>query len=398
VKPSDFPRDERFYTPGPAFIEDGVAHLRSYRDVKRAMLDRSGIEFTQDVSYWAPADQRLHINWYFLWATGTRRKDGAPGRHATLRGLVEPWFRTRVIETFAPIVWQLVETLVRAIVQKGTGKFDLATEFAYPLALRTICALTGLPMEREQWIRRQLGAFAQTPTMAQLGREPQEVEDYLWEVVHERSAHPRDQLVDLIIAAWQQNKITDLEVLGYIWGFFIAGGETIAPHVVNIFSLLAEFDLLDCARARVNDEAWLDTAGEEVLRFATPFSAGPLLAVSDVLLDDGVKIPAMTPVQGWFSAANRDEAINGGKTHAASPMIFDPGRSPNLHLGFGTGMHHCIGAPLARLAARMALKAALPNLPELELDSSRPFERYAGIIDGVNAAPFQFNQQKAEHP
>lgn len=76
MKPSDFPRDLRFRTPGPAFIENGTAHLRSYNDVLRVMLDNNGDEFSQDISYWAPVDQRIHLNWYFLWATGKKKANG----------------------------------------------------------------------------------------------------------------------------------------------------------------------------------------------------------------------------------------------------------------------------------------------------------------------------------
>lgn len=157
-----------------------------------------------------------------------------------------------------------------------------------------------------------------------------------------------------------------------------------------------EYGLLDEARTKLDDEDWLRRAGEEVLRFGTPFPAGPSLAVKDVVLESGLTIPAGTPVQIWFSAANRDNKINGGNTNAASPYDFDITRWPNQHVTFGLGMHHCVGAQLALLETRVALQSALRYLPDLEFDHTKPFDRYAGLADGVKQAVFHFNQHKAE--
>jgi cytochrome P450 len=203
-------------------------------------------------------------------------------------------------------------------------------------------------------------------------------------------------LIDVIVAARRAGMISDVESLAYLYGFFHAGTETTAPHIGNLLGLLGEFGLLDVARERCGDEGWLRRAGEEALRFCTPFPAGPLSTVRDVTLDDGQVIPSMTPVRVWFSAANRDPAVNAGKPDAADPDIFDVDRDPNRHLGFGVGMHHCLGAQLARLEATIAVRAVLERLPGLRLDEARPFQRYPGINDGISAAPFLFDQRAAQ--
>jgi cytochrome P450 len=397
MKPSEFPRDPRFLTPGPAIVEDGIAHLRSYGDVRRANLDTTAEDFTLDTSYWAPQDQRIHLTWYFVWATGVKRADGSPGRHPELRQIAEPWFRKRAVTTMTPRIQQIADYLVRAIVERGTGEFDMAADFAYPLAYRTVCSLVGLPQEREHWMRDHLEAMAQAADVAdQLRREPPEVEDYLRQTIQARIKAPGDELLDLLIAAWQEDRISEVELFAYMWGFFQAGAGTTAPHIANLFALLDEFKLLDQARDHTRDESWLQGASEEALRYTTPFPAGPLLTVREVVLEDGQRLPAWTQIRTWFSAANRDPRVNGDNTTANPTDVFDPTRSPNRHLGFGVGLRHCFGAPLARIESVIALRTLLDQLPDLGMDSSKPFERYAGVIDGVRSAPFRFDQARAE--
>ncbi|MBM7554564.1 cytochrome P450 [Thalassobacillus pellis] len=396
MKPSDFPRDRRFRTPGPAFIEHGVAHLRSYTDVQRAMKDNQEDEFSQDSSFWMPPNERVHLVFHFMWSKGRKKADGSPGRHDTLRRIIESWFRRKAVKTMERKVQEQTSILIRTIIEKGTGEFNLATELAYRLSIRTICSLIGLPLEREEWMRQHLEAFAKTPSFAQVHREPEEVEEYFWEVIHARIQHPQEELLDVLIGAWKQQKITDLELLGYLWGAFSAGTDSTGVNITNFFCLLAEFDLLEEARRRLDDPTWWNRAGEEVLRFCTSFAAAPTLAIKDVVLESGLRIPAMTPVSLWLSAANRDEKVNGGNPHATHPNFFDIHRSPNHHLTFGSGIHYCLGAQLARLEMRIALQTALRFLPELTFDDTKPFHRYAGLADGVSEAPFRFNQRKAE--
>lgn len=371
-------------------------HLRSYADVRRALFDNAGAEFSQDSSYWRPAGQRAHLSWYFVWATGARQADGSPGRHEVLRGLIEPWFRLRAVEAMTPVITELATDLLADVVAKGTGQADLVTEFAAPLALRTICRLTGVPVEREAWLRGYLDdAGHEADVSAQANREPAELEDYLREVVAARTASPGDAPVDLIASAWHAGTISELECLAYLYGLFHAGTQTTTPHIANMLGLLAEFGQLDEACANLADPGWLRRAGEEVLRFGTPFAAAPFSAVADVELAEGTSIPAGAQVRAWLSAANRDPAVNAGGVDAAHPDVFDPHREPNRHLAFGGGMHYCLGVQLARLESTIAVAAVLRTLPGLELDTEREFVRHAGLNDVVSCAPFRFDQGRA---
>ncbi len=196
------------------------------------------------------------------------------------------------------------------------------------------------------------------------------------------------------VAAWRERAIDDVELLGYIYGFVAAGTDTTGTSFANAFTLLAEFDLLDYARTILDDDEALRKVVEEILRFGTPFPVKPLLVIRDSRFGD-LTIPAGSVLSVWYAAANRDEAVNGGVPQR-DPSLFDPKRWPNRHVALGWGKHFCLGGELARLETRILLKEALRRLPDLRMDESKPFVRFAGIVDGVTEAHFTFDQDGAE--
>ena len=133
---------------------------------------------------------------------------------------------------------------------------------------------------------------------------------------------------------------------------------------------------------------------EEVLRFGTPFPTKPLFVLADAQFGD-LTVPQGSVLHVWFAAANRDEAVGSG-VEQSSPDEFDPRRWPNRHVALGWGKHFCLGGDLSRLETRILLQETLRRLPGLELDTDRPFVRFAGIVDGVTEAHFRFDQQEAE--
>ncbi|WP_051161602.1 cytochrome P450 [Nocardia brevicatena] len=313
-----------------------------------------------------------------------------------LRDIIEPYFHKGAVERLGSAIWGHAQGLVHAIIDKGTGEVNIATELAYPLALATNCSLVGIPAEHREWLSDQLYTVIRTPRGGLGEREPEEVEAYLWELIRHRAAHPGDGLLDDLVTAWRADVITDIELLGTVWSLSQSAVEDAGTNTANAFALLGEFDLLGETRKKMHDDTWLHWAGEEVLRFGTPFPARPAVTVTDIVLDGGVRIPARTPVRLWLSAANRDPAVNGGNRQASDPDVFDVTRSPNRHLGFGVGPRMCIAALLARLQTRIALRTVLSHLPDLRPDLERPFERHAGITDGVLQAHFRFDQRGAE--
>jgi cytochrome P450 len=398
TKPSDFPREQRFRDPlTPPFRDEGGAyHVFSYEDVMRVMMNADAA-FSRDPSDWLPPGPR-HMALDFMWAVEPFTVTGEPGRHDALRGIVEPWFRTRAVRSMEPLIRELAVELLEGIVAKGAGELDLPRELAYRLSIRVICSLCGIELDREHWLREKLDEFHQAITYEDIPQQ-WDVEAYYWQLVAKRVSRPGDELLDVLVAAWKDERIGDRELLGYIAGFVAAGTDTTGTSLVNAFSLLAEFGLLEAVRDDLEDEQALRRVVEEILRFGTPFPVKPLFVVKDSTFGDLV-VPAGSVLKVWFAAANRDEAVNGGVPQS-DPDAFDPGRWPNRHVGLGHGRHYCLGAELARLETRILLQEGLRRLPGLYLDEAKPFGRYAGIVDGVTEATFRFDGERTDgiaHP
>lgn len=393
TKPSDFPREQRFRDPlTPPFRDEGGAyHVFSYEDVMRVMMNPDAA-FSRDPSDWLPPGPH-HMALDFMWAVEPFTVTGEPGRHDALRGIVESWFRTRAVRSMEPLIRELAVELLEGIVAKGAGELDLPRELAYRLSIRVICSLCGIELDREHWLRAKLDEFHQATTYEDIPQQ-WDVEAYYWQLVAKRLVRPRDELLDVLVAAWKDERIGDRELLGYIAGFVAAGTDTTGTSLVNAFSLLAEFGLLEAVRDDLEDEQALRRVVEEILRFGTPFPVKPLFVLKDSTFGDLV-VPAGSVLNVWFAAANRDEAVNGGVPQS-DPDAFDRGRWPNRHVGLGHGKHYCLGAELARLETRILLQEGLRRLPGLRLDETKPFGRYAGIVDGVTEATFRFDQERAE--
>lgn len=393
MKPSDFPREARLRDPRTAPFRDerGDYHVFSYADVMRVLLNREDA-FSRDPTPWMPKGPH-HVALDFMWAVEPFTLEGESGRHDALRGVVEPWFRTRAVRTMEPVIRSLTIELLDEIVAAGRGELNLAQELAYPLSMRVICTLTGIELERERWMREKLDEFAQASSYEELP-EQWDVQSYFWQMVAKRLCQPRDELLDVLVDAWRDGRIDDVELLGYIYGFVTAGSDTTGTSFVNAFSLLGEFGELDYARSVLDDEEAMRRVVEEVLRFGTPFPTKPLFVLYDATFDD-LTVPSGSVLHIWFAAANRDEAVCSGVEQ--SPMdTFDPRRWPNRHVALGWGKHFCLGGDLSRLETRILVQETLRRLPGLELQEDRPFVRFAGIVDGVTEAHFRFDQEAAE--
>jgi cytochrome P450 len=394
VRPSDFPREERFRNPRtPPFCdEQGVFHVFSYADVTR-VLANADEAFTREPSAWLPPGEH-HPAFDFMWMAEPFTLDGRSGRHDLLRAIVEPWFRQRAVDTMEGVVKELARELIDGIVAKGVGELNIASELCYPLAIRVICRLMGIELDREPWLREKLNEISQARSFAEVPRQ-WDLEAYFWQMLAKRIAHPRNELLDILAVAWKDGTISDRELLGYLSGFVLAGTDTTGTALVNAFALLAEFGHLDYTRGILQDHEALAKLIEEVLRYGNPFPVKPLFVCKDTRFGD-LDIPAGSVLNAWFVAANRDEEVN-GRIEQATATVFDPRRSPNLHVGLGRGRHYCLGAGLARLEIRILLRQVLQRLPNLQLDPDKPFVRFAGTVDGVTAAPFCFDHLAARN-
>lgn len=389
MKPSDFPRSEVLRDPRtpPFRDEHGHYHVFSYEHVMKVLVNRDRL-FTRDPSLWLPSEVR-NIALDFMWTVEPFTVDGDDGRHGALRGVVEPWFRTKALVTMEPAIREISRDLINGLIADGRDQFNLARDLAYRVAIRVICKLVGIELDREDWLRDKLDEFNQTSRYEDL--PPQlDLEEYFWEVVHRRMARPQNELLDVLIDAWRNGRISDRELLGYMAGMINAGTDTTGTSLVNAFGLLSEFGYLDEVRDALDDTQTVERVVEEVLRFGTPFPVKAVFVLGDTDFS-GFEIPRRSTLYLWYAAANRDPAVN-GKVQQSDPSVFDPRRWPNRHLALGYGKHYCLGADLAKLEMRVLLEEGLRRLPGLQWDQTQPFNRCAGIVDVVTEAVFKFNR------
>jgi len=198
--------------------------------------------------------------------------------------------------------------------------------------------------------------------------------NYLQEHVSRRRVQPRSDLLgDLVAAEIDGKRLSDAEIVGFATLLLLAGHITTTILLGNILLCLDEYpEVQDAVRA---EPARIPGTIEEVLRFRSPFSRTARVTTKDVYLCDQ-RIAARELINVWLLSANHDER------QFAYPEEFWISRNPNPHLAFGKGIHFCLGAPLARLEARIALTILLQRFDRLRVDPAFPLEAY--VNPGMN--------------
>jgi cytochrome P450 len=220
------------------------------------------------------------------------------------------------------------------------------------------------------------------------GRNPQqEMSEYFLRLIQERRLHPDEtkpegDLIRALLAAQSEEgqHLSTIDVLGFCVLLLVAGNETTTNLIGNAILCFDE-EPLAWEKLRSQPEALLGSAIEEVLRFRSPVQSMYRATTTSVMLGKQV-IPAGEPVIAWIGSANRDER------QFPDPDRFDIQRSPNRHLAFGHGIHFCLGAPLARLEARIALGELCKRFSSITRVREIPLEpQPSTIIYGVRHLP-----------
>lgn len=305
-----------------------------------------------------------------------------PPRHHRLRRLVSQAFTPRAIAGLEDRIVALTNELLDGL--EGRTRIELVGDLAYPLPVIVIAELLGVPAgDRplfKEWAEDLLNQEIVDPTdeqaVAESGRRLAKFHDYLREHVAERRRTPRrDLLSELTTAEIDGERLDDKEIVGFATVLLLAGHITTTVLLGNSIRC---FDAHPETQAALRAEPdLLPAAIEEVLRFSTPFSRSGRVTTTEVRLGEQLIAPDSF-VTVWLNSANRDEH------QFERPDEFVIDRSPNAHLGFGRGIHFCIGAPLARLEARLALGILLRRFAHLELDPDVPVEMYPN--PGINGA------------
>jgi cytochrome P450 len=298
-----------------------------------------------------------------------------PPEHTAFRRLLQKAFTPRAVAAMEPFVESLAASLVEPLVP--LGRADLHREVASPLPTITIATMLGVPPEDQvqfkRWSDAAVESMGSQDPRAFLA-ERLEMRDYLLDQIDRRRALlaagdelPDDLTSGLVRAEDDGARMTTDEIVGVVVQLLVGGNETTTSLITNALVRLVERpELLAAVRA---DLDLVDPLIEESLRFDAPVLGLFRNTTCPVMLHD-VEIPADAKVMVLYAAANRDDAA----FEAPDEFRLDrPHAEARRHLAFGAGVHYCLGAPLARLEARIALRAILRMLPGLRFDG--PSER-----------------------
>lgn len=310
-----------------------------------------------------------------------------PPDHTRLRRLVNLGFTPRTVEALRPRIQQIVDELLDDIADKGEA--ELIEALAYPLPVRVICEMLGVPSEDvhefQGW--SQVLASSLDPDIGIVPEDQMrlrakavvESREYFRGLVEKRRADPRDDILSALIAAGEDgDKLAEHELLSTCSLILIAGHETTVNLIGNgVLQLLRHPDQL----ARFRDRPDLTAnAIEELLRFDPPVQFDGRVCIQDTEIG-GAQVKAGEFVMQLLGAANRDPE------KFPDPNTFDIERDTSGHLAFGYGIHFCLGAPLARIEGQVALRSLFDRFPALRLETDEPVYKPQITIRGLAALP-----------
>jgi cytochrome P450 len=331
----------------------GVYAISRYEDVVWALMHPelfSSAGFTNTQIHDEPTKMMIFVD---------------PPDHTHLRSLVNRGFTPKMVADLEPRIRQLTEELIGRIAP--AGETDLIADLAMPLPVTIIAEILGIDPAHKDDFKR----WSDYIVLDFMGQMPAEVREqiqpdmdafmqYFERAVTERREQPRADLISALVRAEaEQQALTPDEVVAFIVLLLVAGNETTTNLIGNaVIALLEHPDQLERVRA---DRSLVPNMVEEALRYDAPVQFLLRRAVQDVELA-GTIIPQGSMVTVIFGSANRDER------KYPDPDRFDVTRDTQGHVAFGHGIHFCLGAPLARLEARIALEALLFRLPDLRRD------------------------------
>lgn len=299
-----------------------------------------------------------------------------PPDHTRFRRLISKSFTPRNINAFEPKIENIVARLLDEATKKET--FNLVDDFSFQLPSLVICELLGMPLERQWDLKRWADGLAGFIASAQVTSEKAifaegvaiEAQEYLMKLFQEIRKNPGDNLLSRVLTGSKEDdELTDQELVALTVNLFFAGFETTEGLISNMVRALSDNpDQLELLR---NNPELIEPAVEEALRFDSSIQKQSRIAGEDLEIH-GQKIAKGDYVHFMIGAANRDPA------RFENPERFDIARKDAGNVSFGHGIHFCIGAPLARLEARIAIRQLVERMPKIKV--IEPLPRYAELF------------------
>ncbi|HEY8985523.1 MAG TPA: cytochrome P450 [Streptomyces sp.] len=319
-----------------------------------------------------------------------------PPDHTRLRRLVSKAFTPRRVAEFAPRVQELTDDLIDRFAEKGEA--DLIHDFAFPLPIYAICDLLGVPREDQDDFRDWAGMMIRHGGGPRGGvaRSVKKMRAYLLDLIHRKRGDLGDDLISGLIRASDHGEhLTENEAAAMAFILLFAGFETTVNLIGNgTLALLTHPDQRELLQKSLqnNDRSLLETGVEELLRYDGPVELATWRFATAPLTLGGQHIAPGDPVLVVLAAADRDPE------RFTDPDTLDLSRRDNQHLGYGHGIHYCLGAPLARLEGQTALASLLTRLPDLQLAVQPDELRWRGglIMRGLRTLPVNFTSRPIE--
>jgi len=336
-----------------------------YDDVAGVLKDGT---FAKDKLNAMDPEQRAKTPWVpgFLKPLERNMLDLDDPDHTRLRSLVSKAFTPRLVERLRERIEALCEELLDDMEREGKrkGGVDLVAGYALPLPATVIAEVLGIPAEDHKkfhrWSSRMI-SFSSTRDMVRFFPAALSFVRYLRKLIELRRADPKDDLISALVRAEEAgDELSEDEILAMAFLLLVAGHET----TVNLISggMLALLEHPEQAEALRDDPLLIKPAVEELLRYTSPVEVATERYAREDVEIEGTRVPHGEMVLAVLGSANRDER------HFADPDALDLARDPNRHLAFGRGgVHHCLGAPLARMEGQIAISALLRRFPRARL-------------------------------
>jgi cytochrome P450 len=383
----------------PAFVENPYPALKELRQVGKPVwheevgmflaarhVDANAVLRTKTLGrIFTPKEPESQWN-EFNWLHSDSLLDSEPPKHTRLRSLVGKAFSRSRIEALRPEVERIANLLLDEAENKlsSNGHFDLIADYAEPLPVKVIAALLGFPDEDEHllrpWSQSIVKMYEVNPSLeaqAEAQQAAHEFAEYVRDLMNKRKAQPSSDLIsELATVEEAGEKLNAQELIATCVLLLNAGHEASVNGFGN--GMVATFERADQLELlRRNPRAIADTAIEEFLRFDAPLHLFERTATADTEIG-GVTIKTGQKIASLLGSANRDETV----FERADEL--DLTREQNPHIGFGAGIHFCLGAPLSRIEMSVSLPLLFERFPDLSL-AKEPKRRPTFVLRGYES-------------